>query len=254
MGHVQEDFKCQDLSVDQWKEVEVRNDVTGEVDLEDIWTGEKVMEDKSEEKYLGDIISIDGRNLKNIKARIAKGKGIVDKILNMVDAIPFGKLYFEIGMVLRNSLLVSSILFNSEAWYNVTNSELDLLETIDVEFLRKLLNAPRGTPKEMLFLELGCIPLREIIIERRLEFLHYILNGDEESMVNKFFKSQLKNKTKKDWVNSVLDDLESLGLADLSWEHIRSMKKGIFMNLVKEKIEVKAFENLEKKEKISFQS
>ena len=129
------------------------------------------------------------------------------------------------------------MLFNSEAWYNVTNSELDLLETIDVEFLRKLLNAPRGTPKEMLFLELGCIPLREIIRERRLGFLHYILNEDEESMVNKFFKSQVKNKTKKDWVNSVLDDLESLGLADLSWEHIRSMKKGIFMNMVKEKIE-----------------
>ena len=101
----------------------------------------------------------------------------------------------------------------------------------------------------MLFLELGCIPLREIIRERRLGFLHYILNEDEESMVNKFFKSQLKNKTKKDWVNSVLDDLESLGLADLSWEHIRSMKKGIFMNMVKEKIELKAFENLQKKKK-----
>ena len=131
----------------------------------------------------------------------------------------------------------------------MTNSELDLLETIDVEFLRKLLNAPRGTPKEMLFLELGCIPLREIIRERRLGFLHYILNEDEESMVNKFFKSQLKNRTKKDWVNSVLDDLESLGLAYLSWDQIRSMKKGIFMNLVKEKIEVKAFENLQKKNK-----
>ena len=100
VGHVQEDFKYQDLSVDQWKEVEVRNDITGEVDLEDIlWTGEKVMEEKSEEKYLGDIISIDGRNLKNIRWRIAKGKGIVDKILNLVDAIPLEKLYFEIGIV-----------------------------------------------------------------------------------------------------------------------------------------------------------
>ena len=30
-------------------------------------------------KYLGDVISTDGRNLKNIKGRIAKGKGIVSK-------------------------------------------------------------------------------------------------------------------------------------------------------------------------------
>ena len=180
--------------------------------MEDKWAGEHVIDEKTEEKYLGDIISVDGRNIKNIKARISKGRGIVDKILTMLDGIPFGKLYFEIGMVLRNSLLVSSMVFNSEAWYNLTKYELDLLETIDVSFLRKLLNAPKGTPKEMLFLEMGCMPLRDIIRERRLSFLHYILNEDEESMVNKFFKSQLKNKTKKDWVNTVLDYLNCLGM------------------------------------------
>ena len=42
--------------------------------MKDIWDGEQVMEGKLEEKYLGDVISTDGRNLKNIKARIAKGK------------------------------------------------------------------------------------------------------------------------------------------------------------------------------------
>ena len=30
------------------------------------------MEQKIEEKYLGDIITVDGRNIKNIKARVAK--------------------------------------------------------------------------------------------------------------------------------------------------------------------------------------
>ena len=36
-------------------------------------------EQKDEEKYLGDLISKDGRNLKKIKARVNKGKGIVQK-------------------------------------------------------------------------------------------------------------------------------------------------------------------------------
>ena len=168
VGQGQEDFKCQDLSVESWTEAEVKNDETGEIDTVDCYDGEKEMDVKSEEKYLGDMISTDGRNMKNIKARITKGKGIVNKILTVLDGIPFGKHYFEVGMFLRNSLLVSSMLFNAEAWYNLTNAELDLLETVDLLLLRQLLKAPRGTPKEMLYLELGCIPFREIIRERRM--------------------------------------------------------------------------------------
>ena len=49
-----------------------------------MYIGEEVMEDKEEEKYLGDIISKDGKNLKNIKAWVDKGKGIVKKIMNMI--------------------------------------------------------------------------------------------------------------------------------------------------------------------------
>ena len=71
----------------------------------------------------------------------------------MLEEIPFGKHYFEVGMILRNSLLVSSMLFNSEAWYNLTNAELDLFETIDLIFVRQLLKAPKGTQKEMIYLE-----------------------------------------------------------------------------------------------------
>ena len=90
------------------------------------------MEEKEDERYLGDVISKDGRNIKNIQARVNKGTGIVRKILTFVDGIPFGKYHFEAGVILRNSLLVSSMLFNSEVWYNVTDAELNLLETVDL--------------------------------------------------------------------------------------------------------------------------
>ena len=112
----------------------------------------------------------------NIQARVNKGTGSVRKILTILDGIPFGKYHFEAGVILRNSLLVSSVLFNSEVWYNITNSELELLETVDLMLLRGILKAPKSTPKEMLFLELGLVPFREIIRKRRLGFLHYILN------------------------------------------------------------------------------
>ena len=50
------------------------------------------------------------RNIKNIKARVNKGFGIVTKIMGILDTIPFGNLYFEIAMILRSSLLTSSML------------------------------------------------------------------------------------------------------------------------------------------------
>ena len=97
----------------------------------------------------------------------------------------------------------------------------------------------------MLFLELGCKPFREIIRERRLGFLHYILNEDPESMVHQFFQTQLRNRTKKDWVTTILDDLEQLNMKELNLEKIKSMKKSSFMKIVKQNNHEKSFLSLE---------
>ena len=67
-------------------------------------------------------------------------------------------------------LLVSSMLCNAEAWYNTTNEDIKILEKIDEQLLRKILKAPSKTPKEMLFLELGCVPLRLILRSKRMNF------------------------------------------------------------------------------------
>ena len=137
VGNKEFDFKCQDLMIDKWTEVIVKGEYSEESNYTDVFEGEHMMEQKEEERYLGDLISIDGKNIKNVRARINKGSGIVNRILTMLNGIPFGRQYFKVGIILRNCLLVSSMLFNSEAWYNVTSSELELLESIDLSFLRQ---------------------------------------------------------------------------------------------------------------------
>ena len=140
------------MTVDSWTETAIQNQETAEITIENSFVGEENMVEVEEEKYLGDIISKDGKNIKNFKARVNKGTGIVNKIMTMLDGIPVGQFYFEVALILGNILLVSSMLCNSEAWYNITNTELNLLETIDLRLLRKILNAPKSTPKEMLYL------------------------------------------------------------------------------------------------------
>ena len=143
-----------------------------------------------------------------------------------LDEISFGKFYFEIAVILRSSLMVSSILFNSEAWYNVSKAEIELIESVDLMLLRTLLKAPKSTPKEMLYLELGCLPYREIIRMKRLSFLHYILKQPPDSMIYRYFEAQMNNRTSKDWVTMVIKDMEDIKM-NMKFEDIRRMKKGV---------------------------
>ena len=184
------------------------------------------------------MISKDGRNIKNIQVRINKGKGIVAQIMTLLEGIPFGQFYFEVGIILRNSLLVSSMLFNSEAWYNITNSEMELLESVDLMLLRSILKVPKSTPKEMLYLELGCVPFRELIRKRRLLFLFYIVNQNPGSLIYKFYEAQMNKRTPKDWISSVLKDLKEIKL-DLEIDNIKEIKKGTYIKMIKQRIEEK---------------
>ena len=130
--------------------MEVFNQDTGIDEIKDIIKGEKDMENKQEEKYLGDVISCDGRNIKNVKARVGKGKGIVSRILTIMEGIPFGKYYYEVGVIIRNSLLVSSMLCNTEAWYSITQAQIELLETVDTHF-KKTNECPQNDIKRIFF-------------------------------------------------------------------------------------------------------
>ena len=204
------------------------------------------MEEKTEEKYLGDIISADGENIKNVKARVSKGKGIICRILALLEGIPFGKYYFKVAMILRESLLISSMIFNCEAWYNVSKPELELLESVDLEFLRRVLKTPKSTPKEMLYLETGCIPFREIIRKRRILYLQYIMNEKPNSILRKFLKQQIETKKKKDWINQVFTDLKELNL-NITVESISKIQKTKLKIILNEAIEQKTVCDLEEK-------
>ena len=204
IGKTCESLLCHSIYVDKWE----RNNKGNKI--EEVCIGKEKIQESNEEKYLGDIISKDGKNLKNIKARVAKGKGIVKKICSILEDVPFGRLFFEVALILRNTLLVSTVLCNSEAWFNLSKAELNLLESVDTMLLRRILNTPKTTPKEILFLELGVLPLREIIKQRRLSFLKYILDQSPNSIIFKVFENQCENRSKKDWISTVINDLEEL--------------------------------------------
>ena len=45
-----------------------------------------------------------------------------------------GHYYFEIALILRESILVSKLVFNSEVWYNLSIKQLKKLEQVDEKY------------------------------------------------------------------------------------------------------------------------
>ena len=189
----------------------------------------KVADRVSEALYLGDIISADGKNSKNIKSRVSKGMGILTDIMNILNTVSFGEKYFQIATVLREARLVNGMLTNCDVWYGLQKGEIEELEEVDKLLLRRILEAPTSAPIESLYLELGLVPLRGIIKSRRIMRLHYLAKLGEEEMLGKFFANQWKYPGKNDWVHQVKEDLTDFGLklnlTELRKTSINSMKK-----------------------------
>ena len=115
--------------------------------------------------------------------------------------------------------------------------------TVHPMFLRKVLNVPKATPTEMLYLELGCLPFRYLIQKRRLVFLHYLLNEDSESMVHRSLMTQCKNANPKDWTSTVMKDIQELDIK-MTFDEIKVMKKSSLANILNKAIEDKALKDL----------
>ena len=77
----------------------------------------EVMLSSSKEMYLDDVLTTDGKIDQNIEERYNKGIGIVNQILSILKEISFGKYYFKMAVLFKQSMLLNSILCNSEVLY-----------------------------------------------------------------------------------------------------------------------------------------
>ena len=156
-----------------------------------------LMKKVNQDKYLGDILSSSANNDDNIKSKISNGMGAISNILNILREVSLGGFYFKIAFLLRQTIFLSTILLNSEAWVNLTQKNIEELEKIDQILLKRIFESPISTPIKLLYLESGSYPLRFHIKIRRVMYLHYLLNRDDEELISKVLWAQIRDPTKK---------------------------------------------------------
>ena len=193
---------------------------------------------KSEkQKYLGDILTTSGRINENITERYNKGIGKVNEILGILHEVSFGPHYFQMALLFRNSILINSLLCSAEALYGITGSHIDKLEQVDRTFFRRLFQVPKCTAIEAFYLETAALPIRHILIGRRLMYLWDILHKNENELVRKVFNAQKEFSVRNDWTTQVQQDLLECEI-HLTEEEISRMKRITFKNMVREKLQL----------------
>ena len=202
--------------------------------------------------YLGDIISGNGSNKKNVTSRIEKGHGKTNDILNILEKTSLGYHYFRIALLLRESMFLNSILTNAGIRFGLSTSEIEQFEKLDLVLLRKFLKTPFSVPAEAVYLELGCLNIETIIKARRIVYLQYLVKEEESSMLNNFFMAQWKYPAKRnEWTEQVQCDLNDFDLS-VDLDILRKISINSFKTQVKKKAKQYAFYTfLEKKESYS---
>ena len=115
-------------------------------------------------------------------------------------------------MVLRSSLLLSSLLLNSEAWVNLSDKNIRSLEQTDEILLAKILDSEANTSNVFKYLELGVYPVRYEIMKRKILFLHYLLQQHKHSMIYKVLESTRQNPLNNDFVKTCEKYLKQLDM------------------------------------------
>ena len=202
---------------------------------------ENEMKSAESVRYLWDIISSSGALRPCIENRRNKGWGKISEIAGILSELP--KVHkVEIGLKLREAKLHNGILFNSEAWSNVSDSDMERLEQVDTSALKDLVTGHSKCSKAFYYLEFGALMIRHIVMIKRLMYHHHIINRDDGEIIKKVYQKQEESSCKGDWVLLIRKDFEFIG-ENMNQRFILNTSKEEYNKYIKTKVINAAFKS-----------
>ena len=207
------------------------------------------MRQSDREKYIGDYISSTGSNDINIQNRKSQGIGALSQIFSMLKEVSLGYSYIQIGLILRESNLLSKILLSSESWHRLFKYQIEWLEDVDYSFFRQLFNAHSKTSKEVYLIESGKIPIRYLISMRRIMFWWNILHVNESDMLYRVYSAQKVSPVQGDWVTLLETDkrMFQIDMADEEMKIISSYQLKNYLKKTAKQLTLSYVETLKEK-------
>ena len=159
--------KCQVLRVGRHKNTAMKWEI-----------GEMEIQETKQYKYLGDVITADGKNAKNLEARKNKMNVTTISIKTVAASETLNTIETSVLLEMHDTINLSSLLTNSEAW-NLNRGEQAELERIEIHAIKLLFDLPIHTPTPALIFSFGLLYTTLRVEQRQLIYLWRVLNREQ---------------------------------------------------------------------------
>ena len=187
----------------------------------------------TEYKYLGIYLSKNGSYL-NCKKHVAEQAN--NAIFALMRKIRVLNLPIEMQIELFNKLIKPILLYGCEIW---AFGNLDIIERVQLKFLKRILHLKKSTPSYMVYGETGVMPLKVEIQSKIVSYWSNLLEfntGRLSSMIyNILYILFEQGKCKSKWLENVKNIVSSNGYANV-WESQSCLNKNWFRASFKQKL------------------
>jgi hypothetical protein len=156
-------------------------------------------------KYLGILFSSSGSFL-NARKLIASQ---ANKAMHLLYTRIFNlDLPLDIQLKLFDQTILPILTYNCEVW---GHENLDMIERIHTDFLRKITKSKKSTPLYMLYGELGRYPLEIVIKSRMIHFWSKLLSSNTTKISHICYNHMLNSTVNYKWLNHIKNILNQTG-------------------------------------------
>ena len=165
-----------------------------EIKEEPICCGDFITREKVCDKWLGDLFHQDGLAasvLATVKDREAKIKGACYEVAAIIEdwrAQCLGG--FRCALDLFQLAIIPSVLYNSETWVQIPAEAVEILENLQLFFVRLILKVPQGTPKAALRSETGLLSMKLRIWKRKCMLVRHIRCLSTSTLARQVYEEQ----------------------------------------------------------------
>ena len=168
---------------------------------------EKKLEIVKEFKYLGVIFKNNGRFTSAVKHIKAQGNKAMRYLLWKTKSTD---MPIDIKLKLYDTLVRPILLYGAEIW-GFENSAI--LEKVELQYFKLLLNLRKSTPNYMIYGELGRLPISITVKTRLISFWGKLILGKESKLSYRLYNQYCKNHELNRWMYAIKGIFDKTGLS-----------------------------------------
>ena len=142
------------------------------------------IEETTHYKYLGDIVTYNGKNTENITSRKSKIQATSTNINTIASSEVLNQIESAVLLELHEKMNITGFLNNSETWV-LNKGDTQQIEIIEMQALKSLFDLPLHTPNAAITYTFGTTYTKLRIEQKQLIYLHRILNRNDNSWTKK---------------------------------------------------------------------